>query len=211
MKRGLAAAAVIGFIVLVWTVWDQEAVMSWIGGAGPLPFFAAMAILPALGAPITPFFVVAGATFGITVGIVGSLLALALHLTLCYFVARSRLRPRVAALLRRFDHEIPDFEQAGKSAVRFVLLVKLAPGIPGFVKHYGLGAARVPFALYLVTSMLITGTYGALLVVLGESLLEHDRRTILAVAGVVAALVLGVWWLRRRQAPEKLAAAPASA
>jgi hypothetical protein len=34
-------------------------------------------------------------------------------------------------------------------------MVKLAPGIPQFVKHYGLGVAGVPFGLYLGASMLI--------------------------------------------------------
>lgn len=200
LKRVLAVVAIIGLVVLLWVVWDQEAVMHWMGSAGPVPFFAAMVVLPALGAPLTPFFVVAGATFGAFLGAAGSLIALALNLMLCYRLARGRFRPRLESLLRRFDYDLPDFEASGKSALRFTLLVKFAPGIPGFVKHYGLGVAGVPFALYLSSAMLISGAYGLLLVVLGESLVEHELEM---GAGAVAMVLVsggGLWWWRKRAA-----------
>lgn len=198
LERILSLIVVVELAILVWLLWDQEAIMAWFGRAGPLPFFAAMAFLPALGAPITPFFVVAGATFGVTVGIAGSMLALLLNLVVCYWLARTRLRGQVEKLLRRFDFEVPNFESR-KSALRFTLLVKVAPGIPGFVKHYGLGAAGVPFGIYLAVAMLVTGGYGLLLIVLGGSLMDHDLDRLLVVAGVAALLVLGVWWWHRRQ------------
>jgi uncharacterized membrane protein YdjX (TVP38/TMEM64 family) len=206
LKRGVAVAAVAGLAALLWVVWDHEAVMAWIGQAGPLPFFAAMGLLPVLGAPLAPFFIVAGATFGVAVGLVGSVLALLLNLAACYRLARSRFRPHLEKLLRRFDFEIPDFDEPGKSAFRFTLLVKLAPGIPVFIKNYGLGAAGVPFGIYLGIGMLISGAYGLLLVVLGESLMEHDVDGILAVAAVVVVLAVGLWWWRRRQERDPTAA-----
>lgn len=199
VKRIVVAAAVVGLALLVWSIWDHEAVLAWMGRARPLPFFATMAILPAIGAPLTPLFLLAGATFGVRVGLIGSGLALAANLVLCYWIARSSLRARLASLMRRFDYEIPDFRGASKDAVRFTLMVKLAPGIPGFVKNYGLGVAGVPFALYFAASMLITGAYAACLIVLGESLFEHELNRSLAAAAIVAALAAGLWWWRRRQ------------
>jgi uncharacterized membrane protein YdjX (TVP38/TMEM64 family) len=165
--------------------------------ARPLPFFAAVALLTTVGAPITPLFILAGATFGVRMGLIGSGLALAASLVVTYWIAKG-LRPWIESLLRRFHRELPDFGKAGKSALRFTLMVKLAPGVPQFVKSYGLAVAGVPFPLYLGMSLLITGAYVAALVVLGESLLEHDLgRTVAVAAAFVLLVVLGLW-LRRR-------------
>lgn len=89
-------------------------------------------------------------------------------------------------------------------------LIKLAPGVPGFVKNYGLGAARVPFVIYFTVSMLISGAYAAALIVLGESLFEHElgRGTIAVLVAAVLALVL--WWALLRQAARR-DATPATA
>src|SRR5262249_38671830 len=101
-------------------------------------------------------------------------------------------------LLRRFDHDMPDFSTGSRRTMRFVLMLKLTPGLPAFLKNYTLGAARVPFWHYFGISMLITGTYAAALVLVGESLLEHrlDRRAMAAIA--LALLAGGLWWWRRR-------------
>ncbi len=197
MKRAISALALAGLLLLLWSVWDREALMDWIRSARLLPFFATMALLPAVGVPITPFFVLAGATFGSRVGLVGSLLSLGANLALCYFVARSSLQPRLVALLRRFDYELPNFAAGGKSALRFALVVKATPGVPAFVKNYGLGAAGVPFGVYFATSMSVTGLYAALLIVLGESLFDHDLRKTL-VAGGALLLAVAVFLLIRR-------------
>jgi uncharacterized membrane protein YdjX (TVP38/TMEM64 family) len=155
-------------------------------------------VFPALGIPITPFFLVAGATFGIRLGIAISLGALAANLTLCHWVASSGLRPRIASLLERFGHQLPDFEDRETGALRFTLLVKLAPGVPAVAKNYLLGLARVPFLVYFAVSMLITGLYGAALVLLGESLFEHDLSHLIVAAVVIVVAAFVVWWWRKR-------------
>jgi uncharacterized membrane protein YdjX (TVP38/TMEM64 family) len=178
-------------------VWDREAIASWMSQARPLPYFAMAALLTTIGVPITPVFIVAGATFGVRIGLIGSLLALAASLAVTYWLAYL-FRPWVHSLLRRFDRELPDFGQARKSALRFTVMVKLTPGIPQFLKSWGLAVAGVPFPLYLGISMLFTGAYAAALVVLGESLLEHDVRRAVALAAAFALLVVLGLWLRRR-------------
>ena len=60
--------------------------------------------------------------------------------------------------------------------LRFTLAVKAAPGVPSFVKNYVLGMVGIPFALYFGLSLLVTGAYAALCIVLGESLLTNDSR-----------------------------------
>lgn len=195
--RVLGASALLGLAALIWHAWDHQAFIAWREEAGVLPFFLAMAILPALGVPITPFFIVAGATFGVPIGLAGSAIALSANLVLCYWIARSGLRPWLARLLARTRYRIPDFQQ-GEGALRFALLVKLAPGVPVFIKHYLLGMAGVPFAIYFGVSALITGLYGGAFVVLGESLLEHDVGGSAAALVVLGVVAVAIYLWRRR-------------
>jgi uncharacterized membrane protein YdjX (TVP38/TMEM64 family) len=198
-RRATTVVAVAGLALLLWAVWDRDALMTWMREARPLPYFAVMGLLTVVGAPITPFFVVAGATFGVGLALLGSGLALAGSLAVSYWLARGRLRPRLVSVLRRFGRELPDFGEPGRNALRFTLTVKCAPGVPAFLKNYVLATAGVPFALYFGVSLLITGAYGAALIVLGESLLEHDLGRALPSAAVLAVAALGLWaWLRRR-------------
>ena len=148
LKRVLVLVGVVAAVAVAWSAWNRGLVTKWKEDARPLPFFAGMAVAPGVGVPITPLFVLAGATFGRRVGLIGSGVALAANLSLCYWIARSGLRPWLVRLLGRFDYELPDFEQKSKGAWRFALMVKVAPGIPQFVKNYALGVAGVPFALY---------------------------------------------------------------
>lgn len=185
-------------LVTLWTHWDAEAFAAWKEQAGPLPYFAAMVVLPALGLPMTPLLIVAGATFGAVVGLIGSLAALALHLSLCFWIARSGLRPRIARLLARFDIGLPAFDGRRDRALRFILLVRLAPGVPAFAKNYLLGASGVPFGMFMAASMALGSVYAAGFVVLGESVLTRDARGA-AIAGVaLLATALAFAWLRRR-------------
>jgi uncharacterized membrane protein YdjX (TVP38/TMEM64 family) len=189
------AVGVLVVALVVRSVWDQQALMAWIGRASPIKFFTLMALLPALGVPITPFFVLAGATFGARIGVLGSLVALAANLTGCYWIAR-RIRPLVESLLKRYQYRLP--EGARTNPTRTVVAVKLAPVVPAFVKSYALGLSGVPFGIYLGWSMLITGAWAVPLVVLGESLLQHDARRALWVVVALAALAM-ILWLRSRE------------
>lgn len=196
-RRALGAATLLVLAVLIWNAWDHQAFIAWREEAGVVPFFLAMALLPALGVPITPFFIVAGATFGTFVGLTVSAIALSANLLLCYWIARSGLRPWLTRLLARTRYGIPDFEE-GKGALRFTLLVKLAPGVPIFIKHYLLGLAGVPFWIYFAVSGAITGLYAGAFVVLGDSLLEHDLGTSAMALAVLLVIALAIYLWRRR-------------
>ena len=198
VKIGGAVAVLGVFMYIVWSAYDHEAVMSWLRNLRPLPYFAVIALLPAIGFPATPLYILAGASFGIGVGLVGSWIALAVNAALCFGIAR-RLRPLFERLLRRFRSELPDFSEREQGGLRFALGVKLAPGAPAFVKQYGLGLSGISFALYMAVTMLISGVYAAAFVVIGESLLEHRlSRTVSAVV-VLAVLAAAVIWYRRRK------------
>ncbi len=203
------ATIVIGLVIVayfVWTIWDYEALMAWIENARPVPFFIAMAALPAIGLPLTPFFLLAGAVFDLHIALPGTMLALVANLVFCYFVGQAALRRRLTRLFERFGYTLPDFHaETGSSlrrAVRFTATVKLAPGIPTFVKHYGLGAARVPFAVYVAVAMVISGGYAIALILVGDSLFEHELGpgTIALAVAIVLAIIVRAWSRRQSAA-----------
>lgn len=194
----LAALAALALIASAVLAWDREAVLAWKRSASPPLFFAAMAVLPALGMPLTPFYVIAGATFGVAIGLFGSLIALTLNLVLCYFIARKLPRAWLHRVVQRVGYELPRFDRGEDGAVRFALFVKFTPGVPMFLKNYLLGLSGVPFNVYLATSLVVAALYAVPLMVLGSSLFQHDWRRS-AVAVLVAALAgIGVWLWRRR-------------
>lgn len=198
-----AAAILVGYVL--WSIWDYDALIGWMQRARPLPFFIAMAVLPAIGMPVTPLFLIVGATFDLPVALLGSALAVAANVTFCYFVGRSGLRRHLVRLFARFDWELPNFEAKGDStwaALRFATLVKLAPGVPSFVKNYGLGAARVPFGIFFAVAMTASAIYGVAGILFGDALFKHelDRGTIVLLVVAGAALLLR-WWFKRQPEP----------
>lgn len=198
-RRAGIAALVIGLAYVIISIWDRDALVRWMSEAPPVPFFVAMALLPAIGVPLSPLMIVAGATFGVWIGVVGSIVAIAINLCVCYAIAHSRLRRRLTALFARFDYKLPDFAAGGRRAWRFAAAMKLAPAVPQFAKSYILAVTGVPFPPYFVVSLAISSAFAIAWIVLGDSLLSHDvgHTTIAAIAIAVLALV-AVWWWRRR-------------
>lgn len=199
-RRAGIAVLVVGLAYVVFAIWDHDAFMRWMHDASPVPFFLAMAVLPAIGMPTTPFMVAAGATFGFWEGLIGTTVAMALNLCIAYAIAHSALRPRLEALFRRFDYKVPDFTGRGRAAWRFAAAIKFTPALPTFAKNYVLAVTSVPFAIYFIVSLSITTVFATAWIVLGESLLSHDvsNTTLAAAAICVLALIAVMWWKKRR-------------
>ncbi|OYV01251.1 MAG: hypothetical protein CFE26_23115, partial [Verrucomicrobiales bacterium VVV1] len=96
----LAGALLVGAALVLRGMNPRELVdqgMGLIRAAGPVAFFAAMAILPAAGAPLMAFTLSAGEAFGAPLSMGGviavSLTMIALNLALTYWLARYALRP----------------------------------------------------------------------------------------------------------------------
>jgi uncharacterized membrane protein YdjX (TVP38/TMEM64 family) len=130
----------------------------------------------------------------------GSLLALAANLALTYVVAHL-IRPALSSVLQRLGYVLPGRGDLNRRPARLVLKVKLVPGVPAFLKSYGLAASGIAFRPYFLVSMLISGAYGVLVVILGKSLFDHEtnRGLVVLVPLVVAGLAL-LWWRKRRRA-----------
>jgi uncharacterized membrane protein YdjX (TVP38/TMEM64 family) len=161
-----------------------------IRGAGPVAFFTGMALLPAVGAPLTAFLLTAGPVFAPTLGmglvLVLSLLAVLVNMTISYFLARRALRPLFEKLFARLGHRLP--RAAAGDEFDLIVILRLTPGPPFPVQNYLLGLAEVPFGRYLGVSFLCTAPMHTAFIVFGETMLHGKGGVALAALSAILAL-----------------------
>ncbi len=167
--------------------------MAVIQKAGPWAFFAAMAILPAVGAPLLAFVLPAAPAFSGQLGLGGVILAcgaaLAVNLTLTYWVARYALRPWVERLVVWLGHKIPQVEK--DEQFEMTLLLQVAVGPPFFVKNYLLGLCNVGFVTYLAVSWSVVMAQIVGYIVFGDALVHgKGRMAVLGVSLLVVAAII---------------------
>ena len=168
--------------------------------AGPVEFFIAMALLPAVGFPVSAFTMTAGPVFGPVMGVGTVILccvaALAVNVALSYWIAARALRPLALRIVRWLGYELPEIR--GNSVWTVTLLVRIVPGPAFFLQSYLLGLARVPFGVYMMVSMIVTAAYTAAMVLLGDGLVRGDHVAILE-AGAIFLVAGGVLHQVRRR------------
>lgn len=174
--------------------WDLHQILAWIRDLGPIPFFLALALLPAVGFPTTPFFLVAGAAFGLGIGIVGSIVSQALNLVLCYWLATRYLHGFLERVIARTKYRIPQVREENR--LKVTLLIKITPGPPNFLKNYILGLAGIPFGMYFLVSLPASAGYGVAVIVLGDSLLDGNIGQGVVAVCILVSLMLGIRLLR---------------
>jgi uncharacterized membrane protein YdjX (TVP38/TMEM64 family) len=194
-------AGVVGGVVLAAGASPRQAIDGVIGlvrEAGPVWYFLAMALLPV---PLAWFTVPAGEAFAPQLTLPGviaaGLAAVAVQVSLTYWLARYALRPPIARALGRRGHTIPAVTPANSWGAAW--LVRLTPGPPMFLGSCLLALAEVPFRRYLVVSLLVALPWVCAGVLLGRGLLQGNIPLIGGGAGLaVAALIAARWWRRRR-------------
>jgi len=213
-KRRLAILAVGGVLLLAAAVvamllppevWGQvkdavKAGMEKVRGLGPGWFFAAFAVLPAVGCPVSLFSLTAGPLFvpmlGMPVVLLLTGVSMAVSMTISYGLARYGVRPWVTRLLAFLGYSIP-VVPAGKQRM-FTLLVRITPGPPYVFQSFLLGLAEVPFWLYLGISWVVSTVNVVLFIVFGDALAQGKGKVaLIALVGVVLVIV-GVKLLRDR-------------
>ena len=175
-------------------------VQDWAKTVGPIPFFTAMALLPAAGFPIMAFTLSAGVLFVPQIGLgwtlVGVLLSIGINMALTYWLARYALRPLLEGLIRKLGYGLPQVAQ--ENHLGLTLLCRITPGPPFFVQNYLLGLAEVKFWTYLWISWLIQGMYAVAMVVFGDSLMQGSGKVIFFAVCALVALTVAIKWVRRR-------------
>lgn len=167
---------------------DVEASLIAIRDLGPVPFFLALAFLPSVGFPTTPFFLIAGAAFGAWLSIAAAILSQAFNLAFCYWLARRYFRELLERVVARIGYRVPQVKK--ENYLKAALLIRIPPGPPNFLKNYIMGLAGIPFRVYFLVSLPATAVYGIGMIVLGDSLLARDwRQGILGIAILIVLLV----------------------
>jgi uncharacterized membrane protein YdjX (TVP38/TMEM64 family) len=193
-----------------------RAAVEWVRHLGAEWFFAAFAVLPAVGFPVSVFPLAAGPLFVPVLGLPTVLLlssaCMAISMTISYALARYVVRPWVTRLLGYLGYKIP-VVPAEKQRM-FTVLVRITPGPPYVFQSFLLGLAEVSFGTYLLISWAISSVNVALFVIFGDALAQGKGKVaLIALAGVVM-VVVGVKLLRdriqrRERAAAGVAAAPA--
>ena len=176
-------------------------------GAGPVVFFLAMAVLPAVGAPQMAFSLTAGSLFGAQLGmglvVLFASLAMFFNMALAYWLASRVLRPVLEVLLGRLGYKVPQVQPGDETDL--IVLLRVTPGIPFPVQNYLLGLARANFGRYLLLSIVLQGPLNAAFVVFGEALLHGRGKMVFYGLSAIVVLLVGTHLVRkhysRKQTP----------
>ncbi len=163
----------------------------------PFLFLLAFALTPLLLVPITPFYFTAG-VYGLWQGIVIIWVGLAINIALSYWIAHGFLRPYLENFLKKRHYTIPRVEQG--NALRLILVLRMAPGLPFPIQNYLLGLSGVPFRMYFLWSMGLQIGVAAMMVNAGESILQGNFGQAMTAIGLLVAAVCAIGYLRKQYA-----------
>ncbi|EIP99422.1 hypothetical protein OpiT1DRAFT_03938 [Opitutaceae bacterium TAV1] len=203
---GLGAAAV------AWRLWGPEIAglfhesVAWVRSLGAFPYFTAMAILPALGMPISIFNLSAGPLFGPVIGLprvlVFAATSLGINVALGYVVARWLLRPWAIRLCTWLGYHLP--EVRGEGSTSLIMIVRFAPGPPYALQNLLLGVAAVPFWPYFFISWVAACSFAFALIIFGDALVKGRGGMALFGISLLVALTVGIRILRKQISARRL-------
>lgn len=208
-KIPLVKLAIVGIVLLAGAVAILRGVdvrahlahgMDLIRRAGPVAYFSAMMVLPAVGAPLMAFTIPAGEAFAGQLGMAGviavALSAIAVNLALTYWLARYALRPLLTGLIKRYGYDIPRITP--RNALNVLLVVRFTPGPPFALQSFVLGVAEAPFRLYMIVSWIAVLPWAVGAIVLGQGLFNGNFRAAAMGLGVLVVGVIAVQWVRQK-------------
>lgn len=176
-----------------------------IRSAGPVAFFVAMILLPAVGAPISAFLITAGPVFGPQFGlgwvIAFCLLALTANMALTYFLASRAMRPLVEKLLTKLGYRLPQAD--ANDATDLIILLRVI-GLPFPVQNYLLGLAGLPFGKYMVVSCLVSWPMNVAMIFFGDALLHGKGKLALLGFCLLLALMAVTQLLRKHHGKKRV-------
>lgn len=155
----------------------------------------AQALLPLIGVPISPLWIATGVRAGTFWGAVLSAVALAVNLTLGYWLARKWLRRPIEAWLTARGRSVPQIPETEETL--WILLLRVTPGVPLIVQTYLLGLAQVRFNRYFYISFPAQLAYAVAFVSLGHALRESNVWRAMLVLSLLAALAVAILLVRR--------------
>lgn len=170
-----------------------------LGQLPPFVFFGVMAIVCVLPIPVSAFYVAGAAIYGPQTTLACVSLALAFNIVLGQTLASRALRPLALRLLAARNIRMPELRE-GSDVLAFVVLVRIAPGVPFFAQNLVLGLADVDRMRSLVVSLPIQLVFASGFVLLGQSAFEGRLGVAAAAIGLIGSLSLAARLVHRRLA-----------
>ena len=188
------AAVVVAIAAVVWYKGglDLEALHAWAEDMNGALVFLALTVLPLVGFPVSVLHAVAGAKFGLGLGLALVGLSIALQLFASYAIdwLRQRLPPATHRSL--------------------TLFTMVLPGAPYFAQNYVLAVVGVPFRIFFYYSFPIHFGRSVIGVIFGEwsDDLTPGRIAVFVIYSIVVTVVCGLAFRRLRtqlQSPPRAA------
>lgn len=170
-----------------------------LGTPSPFVFFGVMAVVCVLPVPVSAFYVAGAAIYGSQTTLAWVGLALAINIWLAQTLAARTLRPFALRLLAARKIRPPELRDAN-DVLAFVVLVRIAPGVPFFAQNLVLGLADVDRLRSLVVSLPIQLVFASGFVLLGQSAFEGRLGVAAAAIGMIGSLSLAARLVHRRLA-----------
>lgn len=172
---------------------------------GPVAYFVAFTLLPAVGVPASVFTLTVGPTFaerfGMPAVVTLSLVAITLNMMLTYALARRALRPVLQRWIARLGYKLP--EVPTDDMTDLAIIVRVTPGSPFAVQNYLLGLAGVPFGRYLLVSFIAQLFYTPAFILFGDAVLHGKGKMALLAVSVLVVAVVATHWVRKHYRRKK--------
>lgn len=150
-------------------------------------FYLAVAVLPFAFCPVGLLYLSAGAVHGVLPSLAGILAAMAVNLTLSYWLAAGPLHDWLSRWFARRGRTVPALP--ANEHVWAVLVVRFTPAFPLIVQNYLLGLTRVPFRTYFWVSLVAEAVIAVGYILAGEALTKDHPGYVLAAFGCVMGAV----------------------
>jgi len=193
----LAAVAVLALAGLAWLAAGRpdlaeirhllEKIAAW-SASNPAIFIAALAILPYAGMPVTFLYVAAGSVYGAKMGLLWTMVGLALNFPLGYVVGKYWLREWIARWLEKRGQRLPEFPPG--EFWKLTVFTRIIPGPPLVAQNFLLAMAGVPFVQYMAYSLPLQMLFAAGIITAGGALMKGDTK--LAVTGICLVIALAL-------------------
>ena len=204
----VALVVVIAGAAILWRFRDQLTVenarhlVKELAEFGALPFFGAMAVLPLFWMPVSPFLILAAPMFGTAYGILGSLAALSLNMSIAWLLAGKLFRPFFERLVSRFGYSVPELPERQMFGIAFLL--RITPGIPFTFQNYLLGLANMPYLRYMLVSVPTSSFMAVAIILLGDAAMKGDATLALLAIALLVAVFLTTRFIRDRNKKREL-------
>jgi uncharacterized membrane protein YdjX (TVP38/TMEM64 family) len=181
----------------------KEWIQFWIDEIQTWPaflFFLMVALLPLIGFPISPLFIIAGIRFGVGWAIPFCLTALAMNLIISHWISTKVLHNFLQRIANKWNYSIPKVSH--KNAAKWVFIVRIS-GAPLAVQNYLLGLSYVPFWPYLWVSLASQAPVAIGVIVFGESFFSGNMGKAVIGLSLLIIAFFAVTYFRKRYAQPK--------